>query len=296
MHSCLVIFMLGFGGGLVSGDTVEVACLLGEKSELCLKTLGSTKIYKSIGEKVVHQIIRFSLASGSILALLPDPMTCYANSNFRQSQHLNLEKNASVVVCDWYSSGRKHMGESWLADRLQSEISITIDGKLMLYDNLDIMTTKYSSAADKVGNYHVIGCVIIVGPRTTDLRKRLLTVLSGRQSFEDKESCGHLPSRKKVKREESAEPSHEHVNESLISVSAIDSDITLVRFATNRVEDAYHFLASVLQPLNDEIPGIHPYKDRIHTSAASNSSNTPIQCNQILAAIEALRMHDLKEC
>jgi urease accessory protein UreH len=91
------------------------------------------------------------------------------------------------------------VGERWLADRIQSETSLHIDNKLILHDNIDIKSTKYSTAEEKLGGFHIFGIIIITGPKTTNIRNRINAVLSGRQSFEDKECSAKYPERKKSK-------------------------------------------------------------------------------------------------
>ena len=37
---CLTVFMLSYGGGLVSGDAVDLKCVVEEGAKLCLQTQG----------------------------------------------------------------------------------------------------------------------------------------------------------------------------------------------------------------------------------------------------------------
>ena len=91
------ICVLGFGGGVVSGDCQTIRINVLDGAILLLRSQGSTKIYKSIDGKYSSQQTAIGLSNGSLLALLPDPITCYKGSRHRQHQIYNLEMTARFV-------------------------------------------------------------------------------------------------------------------------------------------------------------------------------------------------------
>ncbi|GHJ83914.1 hypothetical protein NliqN6_0316 [Naganishia liquefaciens] len=121
-------YMLAYGGGLVAGDTISLHVRVGEGSQLVLLTQGSTKAFKNrIGARplalghveggqeenvVTRQRLLVELASGSLLLLLPDPIQPFKSSSYIQSQRFVLPAPtnggpfASILVLDWYTSGR----------------------------------------------------------------------------------------------------------------------------------------------------------------------------------------------
>lgn len=72
-----------------------------------LRTQGSTKLFKSVQDKITTSNINVSVGSGSLFALLPDPTTCFPGSRFTQQLEFILEKGASLVMVDWYGAGRQ---------------------------------------------------------------------------------------------------------------------------------------------------------------------------------------------
>lgn len=88
------VFVLGFGGGAVSGDSQEMAVNIKENAILLLRTQGSTKIFKSVNGKYSSQNLVVNLSSGSLLAFLPDPTVCFKGSRYIQQQTYNLEESA----------------------------------------------------------------------------------------------------------------------------------------------------------------------------------------------------------
>jgi urease accessory protein len=88
------IYILGFGGGAVSGDSQEMTINVQENAILLLRTQGSTKIFKSIDGKYSSQKLIVNLSSRSFLAFLPDPTVCFRGSRYIQQQAYNLEESA----------------------------------------------------------------------------------------------------------------------------------------------------------------------------------------------------------
>ena len=70
------------------------------------RTQGSTKVFKSVNNKACVQSICVSLGSGSLLAFIPEPTTCFTQSKYKQTQSFVLHADASLIAVDWFSSGR----------------------------------------------------------------------------------------------------------------------------------------------------------------------------------------------
>ncbi|CAG8812879.1 6691_t:CDS:1, partial [Racocetra fulgida] len=91
---------------------------------------GSTKIYKQRARKecandgsdylqadpknlssVTRQSLNAHVHESSLLLQLPEPTTCFRDAEYVQSQTFSLENGASVVILDWFTSGRMSRGE-----------------------------------------------------------------------------------------------------------------------------------------------------------------------------------------
>lgn len=132
------LYVVGYGGGLVSGDKVEADFDVGQGCVMCCLTQGSTKVFKTRstrptegvstatyersersersepGETVgngnrgaTRQSFRFLIRPNSTLVLLPDPVTCFASAKYDQVQRFDLrDRSSSLVVLDWITPGR----------------------------------------------------------------------------------------------------------------------------------------------------------------------------------------------
>lgn len=72
-----------------------------------MKTVGSTKVFKSVNDKDSIQEIHGKLSENSLFISIPDPTSCYENSCFKQFQSYELARNASLILVDWFTSGRE---------------------------------------------------------------------------------------------------------------------------------------------------------------------------------------------
>lgn len=126
------MYVVGYGGGLVSGDSVELDVDVGMGCCLVVLTQGSTKVFKTrvsrptrgvstasftsnrrIAEEeevkvATRQNFRFLIRPNSTLVLLPDPVTCFANARYDQIQRFDLRhpSSSSCIVLDWITPGR----------------------------------------------------------------------------------------------------------------------------------------------------------------------------------------------
>jgi urease accessory protein len=69
-----------------------------------------------------------SVAAGGALFLLPDPVTCFRDAKYHQSQTFHLAPGASAALLDWYTSGRRARGEEWAFAKYYSANEVFVDG------------------------------------------------------------------------------------------------------------------------------------------------------------------------
>jgi urease accessory protein UreH len=76
---------------------------VGAGARCFVSTQASTKVYRS--ERAAGQSLRAHAAEDSLLVLLPDPVTPFAESSYSQEQHIDLAAGASLVAVDWMTAG-----------------------------------------------------------------------------------------------------------------------------------------------------------------------------------------------
>ena len=158
---------------------------------------GSTKVFKTrpghrptprasdveVDLTVTRQRMHVSIPDNGALFLLPDPVTCFRSAKYDQIQTIRLSSSASLVVLDWYTSGRKSIGEEWVFDRYYSLNEVFIDGKRVARDATLLESTPPTSSpaschlldklASKMSPYSCYATVLLFGPLTRRTRDAL---------------------------------------------------------------------------------------------------------------------------
>ncbi|KAL8936022.1 MAG: hypothetical protein Q9211_004393 [Gyalolechia sp. 1 TL-2023] len=195
-----LLFLLSYGGGLVSGDHISLSITLSPSTRLTIATQGSTKIFKppplppAAPPPLTRQDLRVSIGAHAALWLAPDPCQPFAHSRYAQSQLFELDERgeASLGLVDWVCEGRSARGEKWACEgwRGRNEVwtvsaastsQAPSDGnaapddeepdhtarkKLVLRDNIILSAPNISSRVDGLG---IFGTVILVGPLLASL-------------------------------------------------------------------------------------------------------------------------------
>ncbi|KAJ7038327.1 UreD urease accessory protein-domain-containing protein [Mycena alexandri] len=176
-----VVYMITYGGGLVSGDSVSLSVDVGPRANLVLLSQGSTKVFKfrpgqraasTDALQVTTQRMEFSVASGGALFLLPDPVTCFRAASYNQLQTFHLAPDASLVLLDWVTSGRKSRGEDWVFARYYSVNEVLVGGRrvakdVMLLENEDgdASGLPVRTLASKLAPYACYATLLLYGPQ-----------------------------------------------------------------------------------------------------------------------------------
>jgi len=150
-----------FGGGIVGGDALDLRVDVRSDARALLTTQASTKIYRS--QRPASQRIVARVEERGLLAVVPDPIVCFAGAHFTQIQLYDLSENASLVLVDWMTSGRHASGERWAFDHYSSRIDIRRAGRLLLHDAIVLCGTD-GSIAERLGAFDATLTAVITGP------------------------------------------------------------------------------------------------------------------------------------
>jgi urease accessory protein len=161
---------------LVAGDVVDLEAVIGDDATCVLATQSSTKVFRSIAGGTTRQSLRARVGAGALCAILPDPLTCFAGARFEQRIAVDLDSNASLVLVDWLTSGRRARGERWAFKRYSSRIDVRIAGKLALRDA--VLLDEADGPIDgiyRMGRCDCFGVVVLLGPQVKTACVDLLT-------------------------------------------------------------------------------------------------------------------------
>lgn len=154
-----IAYMLTYGGGMLSDDNIVVDIDVDSNAALVLLTQGFTKVYKSKKQhrsstaaagQGAHQTLTARIAPTATLLLLPDPVACFRASSYiqRQTFHLASLETSTLVVLDWFTSGRLSHGESWAFRRYATRNDVYVDGRLVIRDSTLLEDENSKSVTD----------------------------------------------------------------------------------------------------------------------------------------------------
>jgi urease accessory protein len=158
--SCWV-YAATLGGGFVGGDAVDINMEVEEGAIALLTTQASTKVYRSL--KPATQSIAARVKDEALLAIVPDPIVCFAEADFSQQQRYDLSRRGSLVVVDWITSGRHAVGERWAFARYNSRIQVCREGRLILFDAITLQRGT-DPLVERMGRFDVFATCVITGP------------------------------------------------------------------------------------------------------------------------------------
>ncbi len=164
------VFTSTFGGGMVDGDGVDLSIDVAPEASAYVSTQASTKIYPS--PRGTRADLRVRVGRGGALALVPDPVVCFAGARYHQEQRVHLDAGASLVLVDWVTSGRRTRGERWAFDHYAGRTVVTSDGRPIVHESLRLDPAD-GPLASRMGRFDVLAVAIVAGPRFAHLASSL---------------------------------------------------------------------------------------------------------------------------
>ncbi|KAJ7969406.1 urease accessory protein D [Quillaja saponaria] len=250
------VYSLTYGGGIVSGDCISCNFTIGDGCTAVLTTQASTKVYKSSGSKCSEQILEARVESNALLAIIPDPVTCFSTARYSQKQVFKVASDSSLVIVDWITSGRHENGERWDFNLYRSTNHIFLENDQPLFlDVVSLEQESTSSVGERMQDYQAIAMLILLGPKMQQIQKQVQDNVKMKMSEQLHHPCSALSRQIKGKSD------HLWMKPSFIaSCSAFGpKGIGLVvRVAAVTTESVYRFLQHQLAAMEPML-GMSPY-------------------------------------
>ena len=161
------VYAATLGGGLVGGDDIQIRADVTAGARALLTTQASTKVYRSLRRS--RQTLTANVDADALLAVVPDPIVCFANADFVQTQRYDLHADASLVMVDWMTSGRHAVGERWAFSRYESRFDIRRGSHRVFLDGL-VLEPDVDAVVERMGRFDVLLTAIITGPLVRECR------------------------------------------------------------------------------------------------------------------------------
>jgi urease accessory protein len=167
-------FASSFGGGLVAGDHLALEVAIGDGAAAAIGTQSSTKVYRDGIGAWAGQSLDARVGRGAALALLPDPVTPFAGSRYRQRLEIDLGEDASLLLVDTCTSGRMARDERWAFTTYDSRLRVVRAGMPLLIDAVRLEQDAGRAVAGRMGRFQAIGTALLLGPRCAGASAALL--------------------------------------------------------------------------------------------------------------------------
>eukprot|EP00475_Leptophrys_vorax_P000075 TRINITY_DN10047_c1_g1_i1.p1 TRINITY_DN10047_c1_g1~~TRINITY_DN10047_c1_g1_i1.p1 ORF type:complete len:365 (-),score=14.14 TRINITY_DN10047_c1_g1_i1:93-1046(-) len=271
--ACVWAYVITYGGGIVAGDRVLLAACVKDNATAVLASQASTKIFRSPTGLPARQLISASVLPGALLAVLPEPVTCFHASRYEQLQTIRVAPRGSLLLVDWLTSGRRDRGEVWAMDCYESCNRVFRGSAEMpvVLDKVRLAANAVVPPGTQLQGIHVLATIIVMGPRTESLREHLRTAVARMAAVV------FNPKRTRVQQQHGQQHQYKQQNQSFGGPSAAEAtataqeaqvwascsdmgeaDLLIVRLASTKAESMYAFLAAHLAPILPQI-GCNPY-------------------------------------
>lgn len=172
------VYAASFGGGLLDGDALALELDVGAGALGLMTTQASTKVYRTAarrGQGGARQDLVAQVARGGALALVPDPVVCFAGARYRQTTRVDLAPQASLVLVDALVAGRTARGERWAFDAYGAWNTVHHEGQPLLADGL-VLDPAAGDLGRRFGRFDALATVVVVGPRFAQVREGALSL------------------------------------------------------------------------------------------------------------------------
>jgi urease accessory protein len=169
------VYSATLGGGLVGGDEIRLTVEVEEGARALLATQASTKVYRSL--RPASQHIAALIDHDAMLAVIPDPIVCFAGADFSQEQFYDLGARANLVLVDWMTSGRHAIGERWAFRHYASRIDVRRAGQRLVYDQM-ILSEREGSLAERLRPFDVCLTALVTGPHISSAAAEIVHAAS----------------------------------------------------------------------------------------------------------------------
>jgi urease accessory protein len=159
------LVMGSLGGGLLEGDHIRMELVVRPGAWGYVTTQASTKVYKSGTGGCARQNLAAHIGPRAALILAPDPVVCFAESDYRQEQNFYLHDQGSLLAVDWFTSGRWLRAERWKFKRYFNRQGFYLNDRPVLIDCMDLdSSVRRVSSAIGMNRINALATVVCLGP------------------------------------------------------------------------------------------------------------------------------------
>jgi urease accessory protein len=179
----LLVQVVNPTAGILARDELALDINVGSLAAMTVTTPAATRVFRMpAGQAVSRQ--NFTVAPGGWLEIMPEPLVPHGGSCFHQVTTIDAAAGAGVFYVDQLVPGRLGHGEAWQWDSLRLEMSVRVDGTLVLRERFEESGAGLRRLAE-AGGSGASACfanAVIVAPPETGPDASLAAELHGLQT------------------------------------------------------------------------------------------------------------------
>jgi urease accessory protein len=170
-HGEAVVTLLSPAGALFGGDeiTIEIDCRPGTR--VILRQVSATKLHRC-GNEPISVSAEIRVANGAYFQYLPYELIPFADTDYRQSITLHLQRGARAVLSEVLTPGR--LGEHFRYRQISLRSQVQLDGKLIVLDAQRLVPARLDPRL-LLASYTHVASLLCLGP---DLEQRVAERMS----------------------------------------------------------------------------------------------------------------------
>lgn len=210
LKKALTCYVLGYGGGLVSGDRINLTIYVKPQASLVITSQSTSKAFKAIaGRSSTFVETTARVSRGGLLFLVPQPLQCFGGSCVEQETHVVMEQvdeslpdtvsahdglDPSLLLVDWYTGGRRDQDGLWNFTSFKSTTTISYSSDEFQETNDATSDLVFRDATRLSGgegllrhmqNFNVVCMVVLIGPRVQAVAQKFMEKYSSRHSYDE---------------------------------------------------------------------------------------------------------------
>jgi len=157
------VYLLHPPGGVVGGDTLDIAATVGQGAHALLTTPAAGKFYRSDAKQAwIHQ--RLSVASGGWLEWLPQETIVFDGAHAQSHTRVELAGDAGFIGWEILCLGRPAAGETFTFGEFSQRFEILRDGRPLWWErNALAGGSKALQASWGFAGHSVVATLVAVG-------------------------------------------------------------------------------------------------------------------------------------
>ena len=147
----LLVQVVNPTAGILSGDRLESAIAVDRNAALLVTAPSASRVFQ-MRDGAAECRQHFSVAAGGWLEVMPEPLVPHRGSRYRQITTVEVEPGGELFFVDQLMPGRVGHGEAWGWNRLCLELTVRVNGGLVLRERLDQSGEELRALAELAGS------------------------------------------------------------------------------------------------------------------------------------------------